>query len=141
MYNSSTSTNVNADMVYWDDIRYGLATADYAPSASAPSSMELSIDIQENKIIGTATMSGSKVTEGTLIVALFDNDDRLIKLLSTTAYTDADGYRTMTQPLSSSRVKVGNRYKVFLFDSLTSARPLTEMLAGTIETINLPMML
>lgn len=84
-----------------------------------------------DRVTGVATMCRDKITDATLIVALFNGNDNFIKLIPTTEYTDSDTTRTMTCDLSGA--ESGYKYKVFLFESLASAVPLAEMVEGTID--------
>lgn len=101
------------------------------PERKESGEITLSAVVSGEKITGIATMNGDKITEGTLIVALFSEKGNFIKLIPSTEYADSDGTRTMTCDLTGA--ESGNTYKVFLFDSLASAVPLAEMIEGTIE--------
>ena len=105
---------------YYDEFKKRILPDAYAP---APDEITLSVD---DGVEAKALISGNdSIKNATLILALFDSNDRFQKLVSSSVINGVGGSRTMTCAFPTG-VAYDN-YKVFLFDSLTSLKPLTEV--------------
>ncbi|MEE1043414.1 MAG: hypothetical protein UH854_05570 [Clostridia bacterium] len=116
------TTKVSPELTHYDDIHYGLYPASYIPSATE-------VELSEANDVATAKIYGNSIKSANLIVALYDNMDRLAGIKSSDVISvDVDkvtGSRTITCDFST--VGSYDSYKLFLFDSLTSLKPLTEV--------------
>jgi len=109
-------------LTHYDDIHYGLYPASYKPS-------EKEVDLTANDGVATAKIYGNNISSANLIVALF-NGGKFQKLTTSSEFTSINGGKQITCNFPTG--VTADECRLFLFDSLTSARPLTEMVTPDI---------